>query len=131
MANVLCNSGRAILTSRLSGGGTEPKQMGWGTGAGTSAATDTTLFSEKASDLATGTGSRVAGTSSQVTTSVTNDTYQVVATLSATGAGSPSNIGLFDNATIGSGNLFVKSDFTAIALNSGDAITFTQKLQFT
>jgi hypothetical protein len=129
VANVLANSGRAIITSRLSGGGTEPKQIGIGTGAGTSAVTDTTLFSEKAADLSSTTGSRVAGTSSQVTTSVNNDTYQVTGTVTATGAGTVTNAGLFDNSTIGSGNLFLKGDFTGITLAINDSITFTFKLQ--
>jgi hypothetical protein len=129
MANVLTVNGRAILTSRLSGGGTEPKQVSWGTGAGTAANTDTTLFAEKAADLVTATGTRVAGTSSQVTTATANDTYRVVGTLTATGAGTVTNAGLFDSATIAAGNLFVKGDFTGIALNVGDAITFTFSLQ--
>ena len=127
MANVLVNTARAIVTSRLSGGGTEPKQIGWGTGAGTAGATDTTLFTEKALDLATGTGTRTAGTSSQVTVTTTNDTYQVTGTLTATGAGTVTNVGLFDNSTIGSGNLYAKADFTGIALAIGDSISFTLK----
>jgi hypothetical protein len=129
MGNVFPNSGRAILTNRLAGGGTEPKQMGWGTGAGTSAVTDTTLFSEKAADLSSTTGSRVAGTSSQVTTSVASDTYQVTGTITATGAGTVTNAGLFDNSTIGSGNMFLKGDFAGITLAINDSITFTHKLQ--
>lgn len=130
MANVLAQTARSIVTSRLSGGGTEPKQIGWGTGAGTAAATDTTLFTEKALDLSATTGSRTAGTSSQQTTTTTNDTYQVTGTLTATGAGTVTNAGLFDNSTIGSGNLFAKSDFTGVALNSSDAITFTFKATY-
>lgn len=129
MANVLTNPGRAIVTSRLAGGGTEPKQIGIGTGAGTAAVTDTTLFSEKAADLASTSGSRVAGTSSQVTTSVASDTYQVTGTVTATGAGTVTNAGLFDNSTIGSGNLFLKGDFAGITLAINDSITFTFKLQ--
>ena len=128
MANVFTNAGRAILTSRLSGGGTEPKNIAIGTGAGTSAVTDTTLFSEVTPAGAT-TGSRTAGTSSQATTAVTNDTYQVTGTITATAAISPTNAGLFDNSTIGSGNLFLKGDFTAIALNTGDQLALTFKAQ--
>lgn len=131
MANVLTNAGRAILTNRILAGGTEPKQIGWGTGAGTAAATDTTLFAEKDVDLSGTSGSRTSGSSSQVTTSVTNDTYQVTGTRTATGAGTVTNAGLFDNGTIGSGNLFVKGDFSGIALSSGDGIAFTFQLQFT
>ena len=131
MASILANAGRAIITNALKLGATEPKQAGWGTGAGTSGVTDTTLFTEKALDLATGTGSRTAATTSQVTTSVTNDTYQAVVTLTASAGGTATNFGLFDNAAIGSGNLFLKSDFTGVVLAAGDSITFTAKLQFT
>lgn len=131
MASVLTNAGRAILTAALKLTATEPKQVGWGTGAGTAAAADTTLFTEKAADLSATSGTRVAGTTSQQTTGVTNDTYRVVGTITATGAGTVTNAGCFDNATIGSGNLFLKGDFTGIALLSGDSITFTMNLQFT
>ena len=121
MATLLVNTGKAIVTNYLAGGAaTQPKYIGWGTGAGTTAATDTTLFTE--------TGSRVAGTTTQQTTSTTNDTYQVIGTLTATGSVTITNAGLFDAST--SGNLFVKGDFSGIALTSGDSIQFTFKTQF-
>ena len=122
MATVFTNSGKALVTNRLKGGGTEPKYIAWGTGAGTAAATDTTLFTEASE-------SRVAGTSTQETTTTTSDTYQVVGTMTVAGSGKTiTNVGLFDAST--SGNLLMKSDFTGIALNVGESIQFTQKLQF-
>jgi hypothetical protein len=130
MANVLANTARAIVTNRLKSSGTEPNNVGWGTSAGTAGVTDTTLFGEKALDLVTATGTRVAGTSTQQTTSTTNDTYQVVATLTATAGGTVTNAGLFDNSTIASGNLYAKADFTGIVLANGDSITFTFKAQY-
>lgn len=130
MATVVVNVGQAIPPSRMAGGGTEPKQIGWGTGAGTAAAADTTLFSEKAVDLSATSGTRTTGTSSSVTTTVTNDTYQVVGTRTATGAGTVTNAGLWDNATMGSGVLYVKGDFTGIVLAIGDAISYTFKVKF-
>jgi hypothetical protein len=130
MATLQVNTGRAIVTNRLRGGGTEPLNIGWGTGAGTTAAGDTTLFGEKDVDLASGAGSRTVGTSSQVTTSTTNDTYQVTGTRTATGAGSVTNAGLFDNVTIGSGSLYMKGDFVSIGLSIGDSIAFTIKVQY-
>lgn len=120
MATLLVNAGKAIVTNRIKGSGTEPVYVAYGTGAGTTAATDTTLFSE--------TGSRVSGTSTQQTTSVTNDTYQVVGTQTAGGTLAITNAGLFDAST--SGNLFVKGDFSTINLSSGDSIQFTFKTQF-
>ena len=131
MANVIATAAKAIMTNRILGAGTEPKQASWGTGAGTSAVTDTTLFLEKAADLVTATGTRVAATTSQQTTTATNDTYRAVATITATAAGTVTNYGNFDSATIAAGNLFVKADFAGIALNIGDAITFTTNVQFT
>ena len=121
MATLLVNTGKAIVTNYLAGGAaTQPKYVGWGTGAGTTAATDTTLFSE--------TGSRTSGTTTQQTTSTTNDTYQVIGTVTAGSSLTITNAGLFD--ALSSGNLFVKGDFTGVALTSGDSIQFTFKTQF-
>jgi len=120
MATLLVNTGKAIVTNRLNSGGTIPQYVAWGTGAGTTAATDTTLFTEVTP--------RVSGTVTQQTTSTTNDTFQVVATQTAGTAETITNAGLFDAST--SGNLFVKGDFTGVALNSGDSIAFTVKVQF-
>jgi hypothetical protein len=114
------NTGRAIITNRLNSGGTIPQYVAWGTGAGTTAAADTTLFTEVTP--------RVSGTVTQQTTSTTNDTFQVVGTQTASATETITNAGLFDASS--SGNLFVKGDFTGIALNSGDSIQFTFKCQF-
>lgn len=133
MATVLTNVGVAILSGRMLGASpaqAEPKFIGWGTGAGTAAVGDTTLFTEKDVDLTTGTGTRTTGTGTQQTQTQTNDTYQVAGTRTATGAGSVTNAGLFDNATITSGTLFVKGDFVSIGLASGDSIAFTFKTKF-
>jgi hypothetical protein len=121
MATLLVNTGKAIVTNYLAGGAaTQPKYVGWGTGSGTTAATDTTLFTEVTP--------RVTGTATQVTTSTTNDTYQVVGTQTASTTETITNAGLFDAST--SGNLFAKGDFTGIALLSGDSIQFTFQVQF-
>ena len=123
MATLLVNTGRAIITNRVKNGATgatEPNFVAWGTGAGTTGATDTTLFTE--------TGTRTTGTSTQQTTSTTNDTYQVVGTMTAGGALTITNAGLFDASTVG--NLFIKGDFTGLVLASGDSIQFTIKAQF-
>lgn len=121
MATVLANRGKEIICDRILGNGTEPKYVAWGTGAGTAAATDTTLFTESAE-------SRTSGTSSKVTTTTTSDTYQVVGTITATGSRTITNAGLFDAST--SGNLFVKTDFTGVVLATSDSISFTFKIQF-
>jgi hypothetical protein len=130
MATLVVATGRAIITNRIKGSGTEPLNCGWGTAAGTTADSDTTLFTERALDLSATTGSRDAGTSTQQTTTTTNDSYQVVVTKTASGAGTVTNAGLFDNITIASGNLFFKGDFTGIGLSSADSIQFTFKAAF-
>jgi len=139
VASVLVNAGRAIITNRIIGSGTEPKYVSWGTGAGTAAATDTTLFTEAASNATVTTDNvRVTGTGSRVTTSVTNDTHRVVGTLTAETGKTITNAGIFDSdgaqatpAAPSGGNLYVKGDFTGIALNTGDSIAFTINLQLT
>lgn len=123
-ATVIVNGGQAINTNLVSGiGGTVPKYVAWGTGAGTAAVTDTTLFTESTEET------RTSGTVSRVTTTVTNDTYQVVGTITvATSGKTITNVGLFDAST--SGNLYFKSDFTGLALAIGDSITFTLKVKY-
>ena len=121
MATLLVNAGKDIVTDRISGSGTEPKYVAWGTGAGTAGLTDTTLFTEN--------GSRTSGTASRQTTTTTNETYQVIGTNTASGVLTITNAGLFDAAS--SGNLFIKGDFTGVVLSSGDSIQFTIKCQFT
>jgi len=117
MATVLTNTGKARMIAVLFGDSvTPPTYIAWGTGAGTAAAADTTLFTEAAE-------SRTNGTKAKATTNVSNDTYRVTGTITATGSKTITNAGLFDAST--SGNLFVKGDFTGIALNSGDSIAFT------
>ena len=123
MATLVVNAGKAIITNRLMGAGTEPKFIAWGTGAGTAAAADTTLFTE-------GPEARTTGTSTQQTTSTTSDTYQVVGTVTASGARTVTNAGTFDVVTSSSGNMFVKGDFTGVVLGTNDSIAFTIKVQF-
>ena len=128
MATFVVDGGLDIVTGRLRGVGTEPLNIGWGTGAGTAARTDTTLFTEALVTLAGGSTDHTVGTSSQVTTTTTDDTYQVTGTRTATGAGTVTNAGLWDAAS--GGNLFLKGDFTGIGLASNDSIAFTIKAIF-
>jgi hypothetical protein len=127
MATVVTSLGKANITSGIKRTGTEPTFVGWGTGAGTANASDTTLFTEDSAGSPA--YARVSGTSSQVTTSTTNDTYQLVATLTANASKTITNAGCFDAAT--SGNLAVKGDFSGVALNNNDSIQFTIQIQLT
>jgi hypothetical protein len=122
-ATLIVNGGKALSAQRILGTGAEPKYVAWGTGAGTAAAADTTLFTESTEEA------RTNGTSSQVTTTVTNDTYQVVGTITVvTSNKTITNVGLFTALTVGT--LWFKSDFTGLALLIGDAIQFTIKVAF-
>lgn len=125
MATVLTHAGKAIITNRIIGSGTEPKYIGWGTGTTTAAVGDTALTTEDV----TGGYARVSGTGTRVTTSQTNDTYQVVGTLTAGAALAIAEAGTFDAAT--TGNICVHGNFTAITLAASDSIAFTIKVQFT
>lgn len=120
MANVFNNTGKAINTNRLKGAGTEPNFCAVGTGAGTAAIADTTLFTEVET--------RVAGTSTQQTTTTTSDTYRVVGTVAITATRALTNAGLFD--AVSAGNLFVKGDFSVINLLTGDSIQLTFNVVF-
>jgi hypothetical protein len=104
MATFVVDGGLAIVTNRLKGAGTARV------------------------DLTAGNTDHTAGTSTQQTTTTTSDTYQVVATRTATGAGTVTNAGLWDAAS--GGNLFLKGDFTGIGLASADSIQFTIKAIF-
>jgi hypothetical protein len=81
LATVVVYTGRAkdLITSWINGGSvTVPKAVGWGNSAAapTAATTDVAPFGEAAE-------ARVTGTSSVVTTTTTNDTYQVVGTITS------------------------------------------------
>lgn len=128
-ATVLTNLGKAMLADRLrTSPGTytgSPKYCAMGVGATgaarTAAATDTALSSEVES--------RVAGTESTITTTLTGDTYQVVGIITATASRSVDEFGLFDAAT--SGHMGFSATFPVEALNIGDSIEFTAQIQLT
>lgn len=126
MATLLVNTGRAINSGRMIGGGAptqaEPKNIGIGSGAGTTGATDTTLFTEYTTGTWTG-YARTTNAGTQTTVTTTNDTYQVTGTFTAGAAQTVTNAGAFDAAT--TGNLYIKGDFTGVVLASGDSIQIT------
>lgn len=127
MATYVVNLGPGVLTNYLVAAGNAPVYVGWGIGAGTTAKTDTGLFSEVAGDLVTTTGTRVTGVGSRATVTQSNDEWIVTATLTMTASGSPvtvTNAGLFDNPTIGSGTMFAKGDHAGQPMWQGDKVTY-------
>ena len=123
MATVYCDSGEAVVVDLIDGtsavhlDATNAK-VAWGTGAGTAAKADTTLFTEASE-------ARVVPTVSQPTA----DTNRWVGTITADGAKTITNAGLFNSAA--GATLIVKGDFTGIVLALGDKIEFTVSLQQT
>jgi hypothetical protein len=115
MATVHTNAGKAIVTNRMIGAGTEPKWIGMGTGTTAAAVTDTVIETEVET--------RAVGVSSRVTTTLTNDTYRTVGTITATATRAVANAGSLD--ALSGGNLNVHGDFAVINLALGDSIQFT------
>ncbi|MFG3287269.1 hypothetical protein ACGF3G_00395 [Streptomyces sp. NPDC048179] len=116
------SKGREIVASRLIGATpsqAEPKNVGWGIGAGTAAATDIAPFQEAAE-------ARVAGTSSQVTTSSTNDTYQVAGTLTSASSQTITETFLSDSASKPAATTLS----AAISTTSATSITVTSAAGF-
>ena len=133
MSTLVPSVGKAVISGRMFGATptqAEPHYMGWGTGTGGVAGT--TNLITPASEA------RVSGTSSQVTSTspaVTNDTHQVVATITATASKTITEVGIFDAVGSGSppsgGVLYAYFDGFSQALNNGDSIQFTAKITFT
>lgn len=119
MATVLTTVGKEWIIDKLDETvQTTGDYVGWGTGAGTAAVGDTTLFTEAAE-------SRVVATRTQNTST----TVRWVATITAGGSKTITNAGNFTAST--SGTLIVHGDFTGIPVQSGDQIQFTIDLQVT
>ena len=113
MADIFTDAGEDKVVDILDGTVAVPTwSIGWGTGAGTAAKADTTLFTEAAE-------ARVAAALSQPA----SNTNRFVATLTSLSGQTITNGGVFD-ATTG-GNLLQKSDFTGIVLATNDKIEFT------
>lgn len=129
VATVVTNIGFAMLADRLKQtpatytNGPHYAAMGTGaTGAGrTASVADTALTNQVES--------RVSGTETSVSSGVSNDTYQNVATITATSTRSVDEFGLFDASS--GGNMAFSATLNVISLNSGDAIQFTAKIQIT
>jgi len=116
MATVLVNGGEGWVCGRLAGTlATDGHYIGWGTGAGTAAKADTTLFTEATEARAAGTVT-VEGTGASAV-------YQVVGTLTADGTKTITNVGNFTASTVGT--LIIHQDHTGVPLTIGEAITYT------
>jgi hypothetical protein len=114
MANIYTQAGEDFTTDLHDGTVSAPANwyIGWGTGAGTAAKGDTTLFTEASE-------ARVVATKSQPT----SDTNRFVGTLTAAAGKTITNAGVLSASS--AGTLFLKSDFAGLVLAAGDKIEFT------
>jgi hypothetical protein len=119
LATVLTTAGKTWIQQKLDEAiQTTGDYIGWGTGAGTAAVGDTTLFTESAE-------ARTLSTRTQQGT----DTIRWVGTITATAGRTITNAGNLTASSVGT--LIVHGDFTGVVLLTGDQIAFTINLQIT
>lgn len=123
--NLITNAGMAEVAN-LMGNVSSPTAFTYlavGTGATAAAATDTTLQTEITdSGLA-----RAAATMSRVTTSVANDTVQLVKSWTVSGTKAITECGILNAASVGT--LLSRQVFSAVNVVSGDTFQVTYKVQ--
>lgn len=125
VANLITNAGFALIAGRLNGSGAPAAATYIALGTGVTAAnvTDTTLQTESATSGL----SRANGSVSLVTTTVTNDTAQIVNTFSVTGTVAVTESGVLNAAS--SGTLLCRQVFAAINVINGDSLQITWKIK--
>jgi hypothetical protein len=129
-SNLITDAGRAAAASRINGSGGEAlfDKIGQGVGVAAAANSDTALGTEKdGANTTTTTHAISAATASRVTTTVTNDTAQLVGTVSETATMAITESGLFNAATAGS--LLARQTFSAVNVVNGDSLQFTWKIK--
>jgi len=119
-SNLIVTAGRGLISGRINGVGAPaaPTYMAIGTGTNAAAAGDTALQTESY---------RVAGTATLVTTTVANDTCQLVGTFSITGSSAITEMGILNAASVGT--LLVRNVFSAYNVQNGDTFEITHKLK--
>lgn len=116
MADIYTDAGENLTADIFDGTTAAPTwRVGWGTGAGTAAKGDTTLFTEAAEARGVAAMSQPSANINQFLTTLTSLSIQTI-----------TNVGVFDAAS--GGNMPLKSDFAGIALAIGDKIEFTHQL---
>lgn len=113
MADIFTDAGEAMVVDIIDSTIAVPTyRVAWGTGAGTAAKADTTLFTEAAE-------ARVVTVQSQPTPSQS----RYVGTITSASGQTITNAGILTAAA--AGTLYLHSDFAGIALAIGDSIQFT------
>jgi hypothetical protein len=115
----LTNFGRGKITENLS---TDTYYIHWGTGTTSADSADINL-------QLPGTEDRSVATVTRITTDISNDTLQIVGTITCNSTNKAiTEAGLFDTLT--GDTLWLRCVFSAINVTSGDQIEFTFKIQF-
>lgn len=123
--NTITNAGKAAVAGLINGvGSTTYTFMAIGSSATVAGATDTALAAEITSPSL----DRIAATASRATTTVTNDTDQLVHTFSSTATQTVQEVGIFDTATSSAGTMISRATFAAKNLTSGDTLQVTHKI---
>lgn len=122
----IVNNGLAVTTDRLLNTpvGNPPQWIDMGTGVTPAADADAVLETP-------GPEARTVGVMTQETTTTTNDTLQVVGTITKTAAvGAITECALFTHLTSTTGYLYLRATFDVITLQVGDSIQFTIKATY-
>jgi hypothetical protein len=131
--NLITTTGKAGAASRINGSGGEAAFTSIGIGVGTTSANvaDTALETEKKADGTAASGvhalATASVTASRVTTTVTNDTAQLVGTISFTATLAVTESGVFNADT--NGTMIARQVFSGINVVSGDSLQLTWKLK--
>lgn len=121
--NLVVDAGKAAVAGLINGVITNFfEHIAIGTGTVAAAAGDTTLGTE----ITTGGGARAAGTTSRVTTDVSNDTAQIVVTFAFTASFAVTESGVLDS--ISAGTLLCRQTFSAVNVVNGDSLQVTWKI---
>ena len=116
--DLVVNAGLALRAALLGNVSTPTALNAIAVGTGTTApsATQTALVTEVA---------RVASTNSVVTTNVTNDTLQMVGTISFTASYTIAEVGTFNSTTANSGTMYSRDTVGPYNVVSGTSLQFT------
>jgi hypothetical protein len=124
MLNTTTKAGFAAVAGLINGVVTNFfEHIAVGTGTTPATSDDTALETEVAASGL----SRAAGSTSRVTTTVANDTAQIVVAYTVSGSVAVTETGLFDSAA--AGVMLARRVFAAVNVVSGDTLTVTWKVQ--
>lgn len=122
--NIITNAGKAQIALLAGASGTPFTYLALGTSNTAAAASQTALVAE----IVTNSLTRSAATVSRVTTTVTNDTLQLLFTWTASGSSTVEEIGMFNASS--AGTMLNRALTGSMALVSGDQLQATYKVAF-